>query len=137
MINPESLANLHAQCFSTPRPWSSKEFEELLLQTSVHLVSNNYGFIVGMLMGSEAELLTLAVDPQRQREGIATELLQEFESLCRSNTVKKIILEVVETNIPARKLYETNSFIVQGARKDYYSGANGIKVSAIVMVKVL
>lgn len=50
---------------------------------------------------------------------------------------KKIILEVMETNRPALKLYETNNFIVQGARKDYYSGVNGIKVSAIIMTKVL
>ena len=137
MMSAGSLAKLHAQCFLTPRPWSSKEFQELLLQTSVHLVSKDYGFIVGMLIGSEAELLTLAVDPQQHRKGIATKLLKEFENLCRSNTIKKIILEVMETNRPALKLYETNNFIVQGARKDYYSGVNGIKVSAIIMTKVL
>jgi ribosomal-protein-alanine N-acetyltransferase len=136
-MTPERLAELHALCFTVPRPWSVQEFQDLLKQDAVRLIPHEHGFALGMLMGPEAELLTLAVDPLQRRQGIATQLIDALEATCRDLCVEEIFLEVVETNDPARALYDACGYSCKGARKDYYTGPKGTKSSAVVMAKRL
>jgi len=136
-MTPERLAELHAQCFHTPRPWSADEFKDLLAQNSTHLIHHKHGFALIMLAGPEAELLTLAVDPAHRRQGIARQLIAKLETTCRENNVEDVFLEVVDTNIGAQSLYTATGFERRGARKDYYNGPKGTKVSAIIMAKSL
>jgi len=136
-MTPERLAELHAQCFETPRPWSADEFKDLLAQNSTHLIPHQHGFALIMLAGPEAELLTLAVDPAHRRQGIARQLIASLETLCRENRVEDVFLEVVDTNVGAQALYAATGFERRGARKDYYNGPKGTKVSAIIMAKSL
>lgn len=136
-MTPERLAQIHAMCFTVPRPWSADEFRDLLAQPSVHLIEDQHGFALAMLMGPEAELLTLAVDPDHRRQGIATVLMDRLEQFCSEHTVQELFLEVVDTNAPARALYQQRGFVPKGARKDYYSDPKGVKSSAVVMAKTL
>ncbi len=136
-MTPERLAALHGDCFTIPRPWSADEFRGLLTQKNIHLISHPHGFALISIAGPEAELLTLAVDPDQRRQGFANTLMADMETHCRAENVEEVFLEVVDTNAPARALYVACGYTVKGARKDYYNGPNGTKVSAVVMAKTL
>ena len=133
-MTPEELAALHALCFNTaPRPWSASEFADLLSQPANLLFTRPGGFAVLRLSGPEAELLTLAVDPERRREGTGAALVADVLDGARSNGAVEIFLEVAETNAPAHTLYKKQGFEATGYRKDYYRSPRGEKVTAIVM----
>lgn len=63
----------------------------------------------------ESEIINLAVDPKYQGQGIAKELLQDI-----LNEAKTWLLEVRESNIKAKALYESLGFEVIAQRKQYY-----------------
>jgi ribosomal-protein-alanine N-acetyltransferase len=136
-MTPERLAALHADSFTIPRPWSVDEFRGLLAQNNTHLITHPHGFALIRIAGPEAELLTLAVDPNQRRQGFANTLMTDMETHCRAQNIEEIFLEVVDTNAPARGLYDACGYSVKGARKDYYNGPKGTKVSAVVMAKTL
>ena len=136
-MTPERLATLHSNSFTVPRPWSADAFRGLLAQKNIHLIPHEHGFALMSIGGGEAELLTLAVDPEHRRQGIARGLMTAMDALCRNHDVAEVFLEVVDNNAPARALYAAHGFTVKGARKDYYTGATGAKVSAVVMAKTL
>jgi ribosomal-protein-alanine N-acetyltransferase len=63
----------------------------------------------------EREILNLAVAPRHRRSGIATSLIQqEF----RKNAI--FLLEVRESNVAARTLYQRLGFVEISRRADYY-----------------
>jgi ribosomal-protein-alanine N-acetyltransferase len=47
-------------------------------------------------------------------------LLQEFLALARSRGTEKVFLEVRESNLAARRLYEKSAFSESGRRRFYY-----------------
>ncbi len=137
-MKPLELAAVHAQCFTTPRPWSAQEFTDLLAQKGVFLCSERpKGFLLGRIAGPEAELLTLAVAPKHRRQGIAGRLVRDFLQSARARFADAAFLEVAQTNQPARDLYIKHGFTEAGVRKDYYSHDKGPKVSATVMTRPL
>lgn len=74
---------------------------------------------------AEAEVRTMAVDPDHQGAGLGRMLLRAL--LAPADEVDAtVFLEVRTDNAPAMKLYEDHGFDVVGVRKGYYqpSGAD-------------
>lgn len=92
------------------------------------------GWCCGLLIGAEAELLRIAVSQSERRRGVGAALLSKFAGECRERRVTSIFLEVAETNMPARRLYEKFSYSEVGRRKGYYSQPVD---DALVMKKTL
>jgi ribosomal-protein-alanine N-acetyltransferase len=136
-MTPERLAKIHAACFTRPRPWGAQEFRNLLASDTVFLCVENHGFALGRVAGPEVELLTLAVDPDQRRGGIATGLMQDFIGQAKDKGASEAFLEVADDNTAAIALYRRFGFLEAGLRKDYYANAHGIHVSALVMKKLL
>ncbi|MBI2688573.1 MAG: GNAT family N-acetyltransferase [Acidobacteria bacterium] len=81
-------------------------------------VAEDGGSVVGFavwrgLGGGEWELLNLAIDSRFRRRGIARELLAVLPQ-------GLIFIEVRESNVAARNLYENAGFTVIGRRRGYY-----------------
>ncbi|MGC8792141.1 MAG: GNAT family N-acetyltransferase [Bryobacteraceae bacterium] len=75
------------------------------------------GFIVWRVTApGEGEILNLAVWPERRRQGIATRLLESVLSAPGYSW----FLEVRESNLPARRLYQKLGFREVGRRPSYY-----------------
>lgn len=124
-----SAENLHAVssltkcCFSSP--WSESIYQrELENPLSVGFVCMAGDKAVGMIhcnfVADELTLNTLCVDERYRRRGIArklwamvTEMMQGVCTVC--------YLEVRESNLPARTLYESLGFVQNGYRPRYYS----------------
>jgi ribosomal protein S18 acetylase RimI-like enzyme len=79
------------------------------------------GFIVSRRVAEgEREILNVAVHPDFRRLGIASTLLHHEIARCRGSH----FLEVRESNVSARRLYERLGFEIVGARPGYYENPN-------------
>jgi ribosomal-protein-alanine acetyltransferase len=78
------------------------------------------GFIVGRVLDKEWEIENIAVAGPARRRGLGTRLLGEFLDLARSGGAQSVFLEVRESNLAARRLYEKWAFVERGRRKLYY-----------------
>ncbi|WP_456386726.1 GNAT family N-acetyltransferase [Profundibacter sp.] len=136
-MTPDALAALHVRCFETPRPWNADEFTSMLASRGVFLQTTDAGFALGREIAGEVELLTLAVDPARQRQGIGRRLLDAFETDARNRGAKDAFLEVARNNTAARALYGAAGYSESGRRAAYYTPPSGPKITAIVMRKLL
>ena len=135
-MTPEALAALHATAFTdTPRPWSAAEFATLLAQPGTLLATRPAGFALGRVAGPEAELLTLAVHPAARGRGLATVLVGDFEAQAAALGAEECLLEVAETNAPARALYARLGYAAAGRRPGYYRRAASVPVDALVLRK--
>ncbi|NOR61712.1 MAG: GNAT family N-acetyltransferase [Rhodobacteraceae bacterium] len=131
-MHPQALADLHALCFTTPRPWREDEFSSLLETPGIFLISHTNGFALGRIAGPEAELLTIAVHPDAQNVGFGMRLLDDF--LCKAATrgAKDIFLEVAENNPSAIALYRKAGFAEVAKRKQYFKQINGPALTALI-----
>jgi len=90
------------------------------------------GYILATIIADEAEIISIAVDPDHQGRGIAGDLLLQFMTHCRTFDVAVITLEVAADNLPALGLYRQHGFAEFGLRKGYYRHGNQ-KTDAIMM----
>ena len=87
------------------------------------------GFIVYRTVADEAEIITIGVNPEMRRNGIASAMIGIIENDIKNQGVKKIFLEVAANNEAAQKLYENTGFKVVGTRPKYYDGIDAILMS--------
>lgn len=125
------MAEIHAESFTIPRPWSAREFADLVSMAGVFVETTQRGFIMGRLIAGEAELLTLAVAPQARRSGEGRALVAAF--LGHLGPDDRAFLEVAAGNIPARSLYKATGWAETGLRRAYYRHAGGAAEDAVVM----
>jgi ribosomal-protein-alanine N-acetyltransferase len=78
------------------------------------------GFIIGRVLHDEWEIENIVVAESVRRRGLGIRLLGEFLELARDRSAKAIFLEVRESNLAARSLYEEHAFVGAGRRKQYY-----------------
>ncbi len=118
--------------------WTLNSLERLRLRGEVAWVIDAGGSVCGFLVirtvAQEAEILNLSVDPVRRRTGNATALLLEALEECRELRVKKMFLEVRESNVPAISFYEKHGFVKNGRRPAYYQNPSE---AAVLMMREL
>lgn len=136
-MTPQELSDLHRRCFVVPRPYAPDEFSSLLATPSCFLCETDGGFAMGRAVAGEAELLTLAVDPDRRREGLGRDLLRRFEETAADHGAETAFLEVAAGNVAARALYAKAGWQETGRRKSYYRLKDGQFEDAIAMRKPL
>lgn len=129
------LADVHAACFTTPRPWNTAEFTGLLQDRHIVVVDCEDGFALGRVVTNEAELLSIAVLPNARRRGVGRTLMRRFEQLVYERDAARIFLEVGETNTPAITFYQTFGFQQTGRRARYYLMADGQRTDALIFTK--
>jgi len=84
--------------------------------------------------GSQADVVTLAVNPARWGEGTGTALLMALVGEAEKRGFEEVLLEVREDNPRARRLYRRHGFTEVGIRRGYYQPSG---VNAVVMRKEL
>jgi ribosomal-protein-alanine N-acetyltransferase len=90
------------------------------------------GYLLATMIDGEAEILSIGVTPDRQRQGVGKRLLQYFFEHGTSQNMTRVVLEVAEDNVPALGLYRDFGFVAFGRRKGYYKQGNR-KIDAIMM----
>lgn len=133
-MTPEELARIHAAAFLQSRVWSAKEIAALCDSVHVHLYTRAHGFALVRTIADESELLTLAVDPEHHRKGIATGILLDWLDTC---SAAKAYLEVAADNVGAQALYTKYGFKIAGRRKGYYARKDAASVDAVLMQRAI
>lgn len=165
-MTPEALAMLHARAMPQTRAWSSHDFADLLATPGCFLTgvpsslqryagggerserwaappttattksAQILAFALGRVTLDEAELLTLAVDPAHQRQGLGRQCLAQFEAEALDQGATRAFLEVAASNHAALALYRNTGWTQDGTRPNYYAGAN-TREDAILFSKSL
>jgi ribosomal-protein-alanine acetyltransferase len=79
------------------------------------------GFLIARITSEECELENIVVASRSQRRGHGSKLMQEFIAVARAQGATRVRLEVRESNVAARSLYENNGFTSSGRRKSYFT----------------
>ncbi len=112
---------------SSALPWSHELFAGELVMPSdqrhwlVAVADNDVvGFGGMMLVGDEAHLMNIAVDPVQRRSGIARHLLDRLIGDVVEMGARHLTLEVRTDNAPALELYRHFGLAPVGERRNYY-----------------
>jgi len=105
-------------------PWAEKIMSRFLHRPdSVWVMQGVHGLLAHAVFGrvlDEAELMIISVAKQEQGRGIGRELLKTMMVKLRIDGVRRIYLEVRESNRRAIRMYESLGFSHNGRRKGYY-----------------
>ncbi|MGL4242505.1 MAG: ribosomal protein S18-alanine N-acetyltransferase [Beijerinckiaceae bacterium] len=139
MTDAPVIANLHAQSFD--RPWGLMEFERMLAEENIaaHVAAaatggdRPEGFVLSRIAADEAEVLSIAVAPERRGEGVGRRLLEAHREVLLLSRVRVLFLEVEDSNVSALALYARQGFREVSRRQAYYRKADGSAATALVM----
>ncbi len=133
---PEEMAHLHVRAFEGQgRAWSAEEFARLLASKHVFAVANSGAFAVGRVIADEAELLTLATDPDRWRQGLGRACLRDYASEAKRRGAASSFLEVAADNAAGLALYLDEGYGQVACRAGYYRRSDGRQVDALILQK--
>jgi [ribosomal protein S18]-alanine N-acetyltransferase len=109
-----------------PTPWSRSMFaSELAKPTSICLGAFEGLDLIGYVINSRYvdawHIMNVAVAPEHQRRGVATQLLERLFELTRNDERRGYTLEVRVTNEAAIRLYDRLGFEARGIRRGYYT----------------
>lgn len=120
----EQVADLERQCFA--QNWSYG-----LLEAGLHSAYDWYyvfvqeerilGYCNLRILAGEGEVQRIAVLPRYRRLGVARKMMETMVTCARDSQVSAVSLEVRQSNLPARNLYESFGFRAEAVRKGYYS----------------
>ncbi|MGA2236254.1 MAG: ribosomal protein S18-alanine N-acetyltransferase [Terriglobales bacterium] len=103
--------------------WTSEQYNRLV-NSGVVLVAEAAGqlcgFVCAQAVAGEWEIENVVVSAEFLRRGIANELVRELIRRAKSEPASAMLLEVRESNLPARGLYEKHGFREVGRRRVYY-----------------
>ena len=129
------VAALEKICFSMP--WSENSVRsELTNPLSLWLVAEEENVVLGYIgsqaVMDEADVMNVAVAPERRREGVALKLVEALVAALNEKGVHALLLEVRASNEPAKALYERQGFTQVGRRPNYYRNP---KEDALILKK--
>jgi ribosomal-protein-alanine N-acetyltransferase len=123
--------------FAGDPAWTAEQFRSELAgvpHTRWYVVAEEAGDLLGYAglfhSGDTADVQTLAVIPDRQRQGVGTALLDALVAEARRRGARDLLLDVREDNAPALAFYERHGFEHLSRRRGYY--AHG-RVDALVL----
>ena len=117
-------------------PWTRGNFSDALTSGNICKVYEDEesiaGYAVLLPVVDEVELLNISIDGKHQRKGLGRKLLEELMRMALGMNMRRMLLEVRISNIPALGLYDDAGFRKMGLRRGYYLADNG-REDAIVM----
>jgi [ribosomal protein S18]-alanine N-acetyltransferase len=112
--------------------WSTEQYDALFKSNAARrivLVANDVGdasvilgFLVAICIPDDWEIESIVVNEAVQRRGVGSLLVRDLIARAKSAGVRALVLEVRESNVPARQLYEKHGFAPENLRKNYYQG---------------
>lgn len=78
------------------------------------------GFLVAQEVGDEMEIENVVIAQGLRRFGLGSLVLERLLQTAKNEGIKRIFLEVRQSNAAAIRLYEKAGFVTTGRRKSYY-----------------
>lgn len=131
-----ALAALHRTGFS--EAWSVQSLMDLLESPGAFAVlaeanGDPQGFVLVREAAGEAEILTIAVQPEQRRHGLGRRLLAAAARRAAEMGATTLFLEVAVDNQAALALYYSLGFVEVGRRKAYYARPSAPAANALIL----
>ena len=118
-----AMALLHGLAFPPGERWGPDAFAlQLALPGAFGFVSGAGGTVLARVAADEAEILTVAVAPEAQGQGLGRALLEHAMHEAARRGASSMVLEVSVANAAALALYKAAGFATVGRRPRYYPG---------------
>lgn len=110
---------------SFAKHWNKQIFiDELSAENGYYICAVDNNKIIGYAgfrsVLDEAHITTLAVHPKSRGKGIGYSLVEKLMNDAKQKGIKKLFLEVRQSNVAAQKLYKKLGFKVIDRRREYY-----------------
>lgn len=110
---------------SFSNPWPRAFFEsDLRTPTVIALVAEDkttiVGYSIATYVDAKLHITNIAVDKRCQRQGIATQLMDELERIANKRGCTYAYLEVRTNNLAAIHMYENLGYSILHTRERYY-----------------
>lgn len=122
----EGVLRLQTSSFSNPwtpeaLTWELEHSPVSRLYVLKEETGETVAFCACWLLVDELHINSVAVAPERRREGLGAELMRGVLESARDEGAIRATLEVRRSNEAARALYERLGFAVEAIRPDYYT----------------
>jgi len=111
------------QAAPTAAHWSAEQYKSRLEGGALLVAESDRkvcGFLCARVAAGEWEIENVVVAEASLRRGAADQLMQTLIGRAAEGAASRLLLEVRESNLPARRLYEKHGFREVGRRPRYY-----------------
>lgn len=128
---PEDICSaLELEREANTRPWTRGVFEDELRAPNRRYLAADGGRLVGyagvMVVGDEAHITNLGVEPTSRRRGIGRRLLRCLMEESEAMGARHVTLEVRSGNHAALALYQRFGFELEGERHRYFGDCDAL-----------
>jgi ribosomal-protein-alanine N-acetyltransferase len=112
-VAPWTLAHFEAEL--------AKPYSRFLVLTDDETDSKVYGYIVYWMMFDECQILNVVVGPEFRKKGYALHMIRQSVRDAIQKNLKRVVLDVRKSNLPAIQLYQKIGFLIARVQKSFYS----------------
>ena len=119
--------DLSTICLWTRSQWQSELIKKGVKVVAILIDEKIIGIYVVHIIIDEAQINYFSIKQRFRRKGYGSYLMNFLIKECEKLNIKKLLLEVSETNSVAEIFYSKFNFLTVGRRKNYYkSGADAV-----------
>ena len=112
--------DLYTICLWTKKQWQSEFNKKGIKVVAILLEKKIIGIYVVQTILDEAQINYFSIKQKFRRKGYGSYLMNYLIRECEKTNIKKLLLEVSETNLIAEIFYRKFNFFTVGRRKNYY-----------------
>lgn len=129
------------ECVAYSHPWTRGNFIDSLSAGYAGFVLRDAsarlcGYFMAMQVVDEMHLLNITVLPSLEGAGLARRMLDALALHARALGCHQVWLEVRESNLRARRLYERYGFAQSGMRRAYYPTREGREDALLMTLRL-
>ncbi|MDC0407674.1 MAG: ribosomal protein S18-alanine N-acetyltransferase [Gammaproteobacteria bacterium] len=119
-------------------PWSQQKLLDSFQNPSISMRLISYddqiaGYLLTLNSIDFIDILTIAITPQFQQQGLGRALLDDLLQRLDKNKVRSIMLEVRVSNVSAIHFYQKYGFELIDTREKYYSNLEDAKILRLLI----
>ena len=132
----DEILTIEQSVFATP--WSRQKLLDSFSNPNTHvqLIMHNEqiaGYLITLNSIDFLDILTLAIAPQMQRQGLGKRLLDDLLQRLELHNAHAILLEVRISNVSAINFYQQYGFELIDTREKYYSNLEDAKILRLLI----
>ena len=122
-------------CLWTKKQWQSEFNKKGIKVVAIVLKKKIIGIYVVQTIIDEAQINYFSIKQKFRRKGYGSHLMNYLIIECENLNIKKLLLEVSETNSIAEIFYCKFNFLTVGRRKNYYKDGTDAVLKEKIFIK--
>ena len=122
-------------CLWTKKQWQSEFNKRGIKVVAISLKQKIIGLYVVQTIIDEVQINYFSIKQKFRRKGYGSQLMIYLLKECEKLNIKKILLEVSETNLIAEIFYSKFNFLTVGRRKNYYKDGTDAVLKEKILIK--